>query len=103
MKKLAISVFAIAMIAAGAASAEVKIKSSNEQTVEAKDYLVVTNLAGFAGAIAKQNLASNQGQVDIGGTNKQTVKGKNVIVSNVALGSNAKAIQNLSSNSSATD
>ncbi len=103
MKKLATSVFAIAMIAAGAASADIKIGGKNDQSVTASNQLIVTNVAIGSGVKAKQNLASNQGNVKIGGANKQAVKGKNVIVTNAALGVNATAIQNLASNSSATE
>jgi hypothetical protein len=104
MKKLATSVFVLAMIAAGTASAEIKIGKDNKQTVQASFGVIIANAAIGVGAKAKQNLASNQGNVEIKGKNTQMVDmGKGGIVANAAIGANTVAIQNLASNSSATE
>ena len=104
MKKFAFSVFAVAMIAAGSASAEIKINGENKQTVKASLGMVVVNTAISSGAKAKQNLASNAGSVDIKGKNTQMVDmGKVGLVANAAIGANTVAMQNLSSNTSATE
>jgi hypothetical protein len=104
MKKIAMSLFAVTMIAAGAAQAEVKIMGDNEQTVKAEFGAVIVNVAKGSGAKAKQNLASNAGKVYINGNNKQLVDlGKGGLVANVAWGDNTVATQNLASNTSAVD
>jgi hypothetical protein len=104
MKKIAMSLFAVTMIAAGAAQAEVKIMGDNEQTVKAEFGVIIANTAVGIGAKAKQNLASNSGKVFINGKNKQTVDmGKGGIIANTAVGAGTVAMQNLASNTSATD
>ena len=104
MKTLAISIFTLAIFAAGSASAEIKIGKDNNQTVKASFGVVIANAAIGMGAKAKQNLASNAGNVEIKGKNTQMVDmGKGGIVANAAIGMGTVATQNLASNTSATD
>lgn len=104
MKKIAMSLFAVTMIATSAAQAEVKIMGDNEQTVKASFGVIIANTAVGVGAKAKQNLASNAGKVTINGKNKQLVDmGKGGIIANTAVGAGTVAMQNLASNTSATE
>lgn len=108
MKKIAMSIFVAALVTAGMANAEIKIEGKNEQTLKVGGGLIPVGGAGVInnalGGVAKQNAASNQGNVTIEGDNKQTVDlGKIGVLWNLAGGSDGIAIQNISSNSSATE
>ena len=104
MKTIALAVFAASMLVSGLASADIKIKGTNEQRFTAKKGVIVANTAIGDNAKAKQNIASNQGNVEIQGNNKQIVDvGDYAIIANTAVGKQAVAIQNLASNSSATE
>ncbi|WP_353235018.1 hypothetical protein [Diaphorobacter ruginosibacter] len=80
-------------------SADVDITSSGKsyQTTDLKDAMV-TNEAKGDYSIARQNLASNNGSVEIKGTSTQTVYGNGGWATNLADGNGATAIQNLASN-----
>lgn len=104
MKVITLAVFAASMMVSGLASADIKIKGSNEQRFTAKKGVIVANTAIGESAKAKQNIASNQGNVEILGTNKQIVDvGDYAIIANTAIGKQSVAIQNIASNSSATE
>lgn len=100
MKKLALfalSVIATAAMAAGPTPpSEIVITGNSYQSVSLSNS-GASNTANGADALAQQNLASNAGNVTIGGTSWQTVYGQSSHVSNWA-DSNAVAQQNLSSN-----
>ena len=58
----------------------------------------VPNYANQKDALARQNLASNNGEVTINAKSDQTVYAKNAYVENKADGTDAKAVQNIASN-----
>ena len=60
--------------------------------------VVLANMAIGPAATAKQNIASNKGNVKIGGNNNQEVTVKNGAIANMAIGPMAKAEQNVASN-----
>ena len=95
MKKLAILAVSAALLGAGAANAEIKIKGKNEQTVDVQG--AVLNAAIGAGAVAKQSLASNVGKAEIAGDNLQRVNVQGAVL-NAAIGAGTVAEQALASN-----
>lgn len=97
MKKL-ISILAVAsFVVAAPCMAQIKIKGNSKQEVNV-DKGGIVNTAN-AGAIAKQNVASNKGKVTIEGNNTQQVNVKmGGIVNQSAAGATAE--QNLATNSS---
>ena len=108
-KTFALAISALVLVA-GAAHAEVKIGGNNNQKVTVQNGAVANMAFGASTAkqnlaktlqmvreFRKQNLASNKGNVKIGGNNTQEVSVKNGAVANMAFGA-SKAEQNLASN-----
>lgn len=94
-KYLTIALAMGTLLFAGAASAEVIISGSNDQSANIQG--AVVNVATGLKATARQNISSNKGKVDISGSNKQQTNIQGAVV-NVATGLMSKAEQNVSSN-----
>lgn len=96
-KLITATVAAAALCFAGMASADIEIKGNNKQTVKVKG--AVLNAAIGMGAVAKQNLSSNAGNVSIKGNNTQETEVTGAVL-NAAIGMGSQAKQNLASNTS---
>ena len=88
---------ALQNVSSNAADVEIYSTGKSYQTTNLKDS-DVTNEAKGDYSVARQNLASNVGEVDIKGTSTQTVIANRANISNLADGNGAKATQNIASN-----
>ncbi|QIL80112.1 hypothetical protein G7047_09500 [Diaphorobacter sp. HDW4A] len=88
---------ALQNVSSNAADVEIFSTGKSYQTTDLKD-TTVTNEAKGDHSVARQNLASNNGTVEIKGTSTQTVVGNQANISNLADGNGAVATQNIASN-----
>lgn len=88
---------ALQNVSSNAADVEIYSTGKSYQTTNLKNTLV-TNEAKGDYSVARQNLASNVGEVDIKGTSTQTVMANGANISNLADGNGAKATQNIATN-----